>query len=151
LYEKYLIVTMKSPTFALCALLMCVGCASPRQTGGGDAVIIDFGPGRTVVQINKKIWTGFLGSEGHVGDRPYTCYAALEGAGPIFTNPRFEELSPFHSIGTITLDPEHNSVTVNMRRVKSKPGEPQKTARTPANGTYKISSVRKPQPGESWF
>jgi hypothetical protein len=132
---------------------LCAGCtATPRTSPTDHAVLIEISPGKSLLEISKRRWAGIWGREGFQGYRNFTYWAALDGDGPVFNNPHFLEFSPeIQSVGTITLDREHNRVTVNMRRVQPKPGKPDGTEPSPANGTFIIHSIRKANRGESWF
>ena len=112
-----------------------------------EAVLIDFGAGRLLLKINKREWAGLWGPEGYVGYRYRTYYAGLEGDGPFYTDPPYEELSDYkHFVGTITIDRERNRVIVKIKRVMLG-----RETTDPGSGTYAIKTVRKPGPHETWF
>src|SRR4051812_34310944 len=121
-----------------------VGCAGTRDPYGHDrADLVEIEAGKTLLAINHREWGGLLGPHGYIGYRSNGYLTALEGSGPVFINPHFLDNPPFiPCIGTITLDREHNKVTVNMRRIVSKPEEPVRTKPHPANGTFTIESVK---------
>jgi hypothetical protein len=76
---------------------------------------------------------------------PAEYWAVLEGSGPVFRNPRFQDIPPRHPVrGTITLDREHHTVSVSMRWVLSEAerGRPEVAISHPANGTYDFGSIR---------
>jgi hypothetical protein len=129
------------------------GCTAASRTSPTDcAVLIDISLGKSLLEISNRRWAGIWEREGFQGCRNYTYWAALDGNGPVFRNPHFREFSPeIQSVGTITLDREHNRVAVNMRRLQPKPGKPDRTEPSPANGTFIIHSIRKANRGESWF
>ena len=127
------------------------GCASFRNSHD-HCVLIEKSPGKLLLAITKPQWGGVFGPHGYVGYETIGYWAALEGSGPVFVNPHFQDNpSRFHCIGTITLDREHNRVTVNMRRMVSDIGKAERTKPHPANGTYTIESVRKARHDENWF
>jgi hypothetical protein len=137
----------------LCTLLVAAlsGC-STTTTSNDHVALIEVGPGKLLLSVVKKERVGIWGPEGYVASRRAGYWAALEGSGPVFTNPHFQDdSSDLHCVGTITLDREHSMVTLNMQRVISEPGKPQRTKQHPANGIYVIESTRKARPEESWF
>lgn len=129
----------------------CVG-ASNRHVCDG-AQLIEHGAAGTELRFCHRYWGGILGPHGYVGYQTTGFGAALEGVGPTFTNPRFQDNPPdFQCVGSITLDLEHNRVVVAMWRVIPVPGKPDRKKAHPANGTYRIESVRKAMPDEQqWF
>jgi hypothetical protein len=137
----------------LCSLLVAVlsGC-STTTTRNDHVTLIEVAPGKLLLAVVKREHVGIWGPEGYVASRRAGYWAALEGSGPMFTNPHFQDdSSDLRCVGTIALDREHSMVTLNMQRVVSEPGKPQRTKHHPANGTYVIESIRKARPGESWF
>ena len=120
----------------------CTGRSGPESRDG--AILIEQGPSQTELRFWKHSWGGIVGVHGYVGYVTYSCAAALDGSGPIFRNPKFLDNPPdFRCVGTITLDRRRNEVIVEMRRLISKPGEPEQGKAHPANGKYRIESVRK--------
>lgn len=121
----------------LLATLVLSGCASPGPGSNATLYVRTDKPGKALLDINCHQWDGFWGPEGYTGYRYLTYWATLDGTGPVFHNPHFEDMPPdFRCIGDIILDMEHHEVTLRMRRIISKPGESQRTVRHPANGTY---------------
>jgi hypothetical protein len=106
-----------------------------------------------VEQETNEIELKIFGSDGYIGFQTVGYGAALIGIGPVFTNPLFQDNpAHFRCIGTITLDREHKRVVVNMRRIISDPGQPERTVSHPANGTYDIDIVRPAASDEQqWF
>lgn len=137
----------------LTCLFAISGCASKAKSDSSDhAVLIEIEPGKVLLSVNKKIWKGLWGPEGYIGYQRISYWAALNGSGPVFVNPHFQDNpSGFHCVGTIVVDRDHNLVTLDMRRVVSKSSQPDRTAPHPANGHYQIDTIRKPQQGENWF
>ena len=137
------------PALALC-LTSCVGQGPGLRHDAAE--LIEIAPDKTLANITKREWAGFWGPEGYVGYKVYGYTAALSGDGPVFVDPHFVDNPPsFHCVGTITLDRDHKRITVNLRRVVSKEGEPETTKPHPANGEYLIESVRKPGKDDAWF
>jgi len=130
-----------------CTVVLFSGCAAkpPNQT-----VLLEVDPGKHLLGIAIERWEGW-GPEGYAGYHSSSYWAALEGDGPIFVNPRLVGGAGDRCIGTITLDKEHNDVTINMMRIVSAPGGPLRTTPHPANGTHKIDLVRKATSYEKWF
>jgi len=137
----------------LSALLVAAlsGC-STTTARNAHVALIEVAPGKLLLSVVKEEHVGIWGPEGYVGSRRAGYWAALEGSGPVFTNPHFQDdSSDLRCVGTIALDREHSLVTLNMQRVVSEPGKPQRTKQHPANGTYVIETTRKARPEESWF
>jgi len=130
-----------------------VACVGPKSSGQREhAVVIRKGPGKLLLSITKQEWRGVYGEHGYEGYRTVGYWAALEGPGPTFANPHFQDNpSGFRCTGTITLDLERMSVTVDMRRIVSGLGEPERTKPHPANGTYSIEEIRDAKLEEAWF
>jgi hypothetical protein len=133
--------------------MLLFGCASSRNSDPQDhCTLIESGPEKLLLAVNPREWGGFWGIHGYIGYEHIGYWAALAGPGPEFINPHFQDNpASFRCIGTITLDREHNKVTLNMRRIVSEAGSPQRTKPHPANGTYSIELIRKAKPDESWF
>jgi hypothetical protein len=140
-------------------ILVCVitiaggGCAIEKgDTSSTHCILVEKEPGKLLLGFSKREWGGFYGPEGYVGYRYVGYWAALEGDGPEYVNPHFQDNpSEFKCVGTITLDKGQNEATVKMQRVVSKEGEPERTTPHPANGTYHIEIVRKAKSYEHWF
>ncbi len=130
-----------------------VGCLSSKDSKQREhVVLIRKAHGKQLLSIAKRERVGIWGPDGYVGYRTAGYWAALDGNGPTFVNPHFQDdSSDFRCIGTITLDTEHRKVTIQMRRVLSMPGEPERTQPHPANGTYSIETIRDARPEEAWF
>ena len=130
--------------------LTFVSCVGPGQRV--HITLIRKAPGKQLLSIAKQQRVGIWGPEGYVGYRTVGYWAALEGNGPTFVNPHFQgDSSELPCIGTITLDIAHGKVTILMRRIVSKLGEPERTEPHPVNGTYNIEGVRNANPEETWF
>ncbi len=130
-----------------------VGCVSFKDSKQGDhVVLIRKAPGKQLLSIAKRERVGIWGPDGYVGYRTAGYWVALDGNGPTFVNPHFQDdSSDFRCNGSITLDIEHRKVKVEMRRIVSKPGASERTKPHPANGTYTIEDIRDARPEESWF
>jgi hypothetical protein len=103
---------------------------------------------RMQVLICADVWRGqFFTPEGPRWVENYLYYwVTLRGRGPDYIDPIFHKNSPIPSephVGTITVDQQKREVTINLRRVVSKPGEPQRTEPSPANGTYPIKKTNR--------
>jgi len=148
---------MRSETkhaIAFLLLAMLTGCIGSRDRHVCDnAELIEQGPGETELRFCHRDWGGVMGPHGYVGYQTTSYGAALEGSGPTFTNPIFQDNPPdFKCTGSITLDREHNRVVVAMWRIISAPGEPDRRQAHPANGTYSIISTRSARRDEQqWF
>ncbi len=130
-----------------------VGCLSSKDSKQREQVVlIRKAPGKQLLSIAKRERVGIWGPDGYVGYRTAGYWAALDGNCPTFVNPHFQDdSSDFRCIGTITIDTEHRKVTIQMRRVLSMPGEPERIQPHPANGTYSIETIRDARPEEAWF
>jgi hypothetical protein len=137
-------------TAATAIICLLPGCAGTRDNSNHEhADLIVYGPGHVDIEITKRSWAGFWGPEGYVGYQDEHYAAGLRGSGPAFVNPTFIDNPPsFRCVGTIILDREHNKIVVDMRRIVSKSGEPEKAKPHPANGTYLIKTMREARPGE---
>ncbi|HVV71338.1 MAG TPA: hypothetical protein VHI52_07545 [Verrucomicrobiae bacterium] len=130
------------------ALLSCKTSEDART----HVTLIQVSDNRSLLSIAIGERVGIWGPEGYVRSRTAGFWAALEGAGPVYINPHFQDdSSDFPCIGSITVDRDHNKVTLDMHRVLSKPGEATRTKPHPANGTYGIEAIRKARPEEAWF
>jgi hypothetical protein len=138
---------MKLVSFLCIVSSLFIGCATTSSSERDEAILIDFGRGRLMLQINKLEWAGLWGAEGYIGYRYRTYYAGLEGGGPVYADPPYEEISDCsHFLGTITIDRERNRVIVKIKRVNRG-----RETTDPGSGTYAIKTVRKPGPHETWF
>ncbi len=154
LLSEKLGVPLKNLIISLVLLSMAsVGCVSSEDSKQREhVVLIRKAPGKQLLPIAKRERVGIWGRDGYVGYRTAGYWAALDGNGPTFVNPHFQDdSSDFRCIGTIKLDIEHSKVTIQMRRVVSMPGEPERTKPHPANGTYSIEAIRDARPEEAWF
>lgn len=133
--------------------VLCVGCVSAKnKTQNGQVALVLFAPGKQLLSIAKREKVGIWGPEGYVGSRTAGYWAALEGDGPVFVNPHFQDdSSDLPCVGTIALDMARRTVTLDLHRVVSRPGEAKRTKPHPANGMYHIETVRDARPGEAWF
>ena len=90
------------------------------------------------------------GPDGYTGHHKVTYWAALAGSGPTFVNPHFADVpQEYHCIGAINVDLDHKLVSIDMRRIVSKPGEPEETRPHPANGVHRIEKIR--DDNHSWW
>ena len=138
--EQYMLMRASQLAF-FCLIILLSGCATKHPD---NVRLLETQPGRMLLDINKSRWEGFVGPDGNPGYMYRVYCATLEGDGPTFINPPFEDSpSDFKCVGTITLDRAHKLVTVDMRRITSAPGQPQQTRPHPANGTYKIDFIGK--------
>jgi hypothetical protein len=136
----------------LVMVLTLAGCAGDRTADGAFHVtLVKKGPGKMTLEITRHEQVIVTGPDGYMGSRKVTYWAALAGDGPTFVNPHFAD-SPteYHCIGSITLDTSHELVSIDMRRIVSKPGEPEETAPHPANGVYHIEKMKESK-REWWF
>src|SRR5260221_13589992 len=89
--------------FALAAGILSSCTTSPRECD--HAILFESGPGKLLLAVSRTQWEGFWGPEGYIGNQQTGYWAALEGGGPVFINPHFQDNpSTFHCVGTITLD-----------------------------------------------
>ena len=137
-------------SLAIVALVAGACVASKDADRRVHVVLIRKAPGKHLLAISKREWGGVLGPHGFVGYISVGYWAALEGSGPIFVNPHFQDNpSEFQCTGVITLDIEHKRVKVEMRRVAPERGGVEKAH--PAHGTYTIETIRDSGPDEAWF
>lgn len=121
---------------AISAMMGCSGPNSRLQNRHAILYVFDDNPGKRMLAITGRQWRGIWGPEGWVGYENSGYWITLEGNGPVYKNPRFQDNPPdFQCIGEVTLDSQHHQVTIEMRRVISKPDEPIRTTPHPANGT----------------
>lgn len=87
-------------------------------------------------------WLGVVTVHGYGGyAHGIDCWAALIGKGPVYVDPIFHENAPIPPQtyrGTITIDREHQQAIIDLRRVISNPGDPERLEAISANGTYPI-------------
>lgn len=69
----------------------------------------------------------------------------LHGRGPVYRQFEVSRHGPAASsvphLGTVTIDPKHQWVVIDLQEVVSKPGEPRRTEPCGANGRYPVESV----------
>lgn len=137
-------------------LMVAMGLAGCRARQMPDqdyhVVMLRHGPGKVVLEITRHTPQMVGGEEGYKIQKRVTYKAALAGNGPTFENPHFADNPPeYHCVGTISLDLEHDMVRIEMRRIVSKPGEPEETEPHPANGMYQIEKIKKAGATDWWF
>lgn len=101
--------------------------------------------GRMQVLVRADVWRGIFTIHGFGGYAHNIYYwATLTGDGSYYTDPVLHQNSPIprevHR-GTITVDRIGKRVVIDLKRVVSKPGEPEKLESSPANGTYPIKKT----------
>jgi len=134
-------------TLLLLVLTGCTGTGNPKPHDYADLIV--YGPEKMDVLITHQQWGGIWGPEGYIGYEQGHYRAALRGPGPTFIDPKFQDNPPSTAcVGSITLDREHKRLAIDMRRIVSRPGEPQRTKAHPASGTYVIESTRHAKIGE---
>ena len=135
----------------ICVLLAFSGCKTSKDEQT-HVTLIQLSADKSLLAIAKPERVGIIGPDGYVGWRTAGYWAALQGPGPVYDNPHFQDdSSDLPCIGRITLDRGHNEVTIDMKRVVSKSGGMEQTKPHPANGTYVIEQTRTARPGEAWF
>jgi hypothetical protein len=83
--------------FSSLILSLMTGCTGPAHPKTHDgAILIEQGTGEVELRFWKRSWGGIFGVHGWVGYVTYSYAAALEGSGPIFTNPKFQDNPGFH-------------------------------------------------------
>jgi len=116
--------------------------ATVEASGPGKLIPVPEIPGSLCLEICSTSWEPLLGVDGPGGRRTgYEYWSILEGDGPVFKNPVLHENGfsrPFVNLGTITIDKKSRKVVIDLRRVVSKPDEPERTEPSPANGTYPL-------------
>ena len=127
------------------AMILCftviVACAESRAEPQKYATLENLATDKVKLEIKDTRWTPLVGPSGFGGNKESLYFwATLEGAGPVYQNPELHENGPnfYQSLGTITVDRKKGTVTIELNRVLSKAGEPQRTEPSPANGTYAI-------------
>jgi hypothetical protein len=147
--------TMLHYTMAMLSLVLFLGCAyvPPSQDKTQwyatlDKVHWNSADGKPAsdkicLQINSPYWEPLLGPDGFGGKREMPLYFSyLEGIGPEYRDPEFGTASSpslkSRHLGTIMVDKQNKRVIIDLQRVVSKPGEPQRTEPSPANGTYPL-------------
>lgn len=113
------------------------------ENGGPEKLIpVSKKSGEICLQISATSWYPLVGPDGFGGPREgYMYWTNLSGEGPVYRDPEFNESDRLHQSnyrGTIAIDKKHNRVVIDLQRIVSKPGEPEKLEPSPANGTYPI-------------
>jgi hypothetical protein len=145
---------MRGISISLVILAICViGCATTKRADKNVHVtLIRKAPGKQLLAITRDEWGGLWGAHGYIGYERVGYWAALEGTGPVYVNPHFQDSpSDFKCVGTITINQQTNSVTIEMERIVSGSRQPQETIPHPINGRYVIDSIRDARPEEGWF
>jgi hypothetical protein len=110
--------------------------------GPGKHSPVSKSPGTICLQICSTNWEPLFGPDGLGGPREgYDVWTNLQGEGRIYRDPELHESNlarPFPARGTIRMDEAHKKVIVDLQRIISKPGEPEKLEASSANGTYPI-------------
>lgn len=134
-------------------VMLLAGCAGYNSADNSFHVkLVRNAPEKMMLEISRQEPFAVAGSDGYVGHHKVTYWAALAGTGPTFVNPHFAD-SPaeYHCLGSITVDLDHSLVSINMRRIVSKPGEPEQAEPHPANGVHRIEKIRNSKHDEWWF
>src|SRR3954470_1888817 len=102
-------------TFAIACWFGCAGRGSAPESEHVD--IVEHTPSKFTLLISKREWGGITGPHGYVGNEIRHYKAELNGTGPTFINPRFQDNPPDNKcVGKIILDGPHSTVTLDMRR-----------------------------------
>jgi len=103
--------------------------------------------GKFQVLLCTKEWLGVLTPEGYGGSARNVYYwATLQGPGPEYLNPLLHENSGAPArehYGHIVVDRKRNQVLIDLMKVVSGVGEPERRESSPANGTYPIKKYSK--------
>ena len=136
--------------FILVLAAALAGCAMPKDNDF-HVTLVQQGPDKAMLEISRREPVVVTGPDAYTAQHKVTYSAALAGAGPTFVNPHFSDVPPeYHCVGSISLDLEHEMVSINMQRIVSKPGQPQETEPHPANGLHRIEKIREEKHGW-WF
>jgi hypothetical protein len=144
---------MKTILILFCGIILA-GCASWPKPDDTDfhVKLVRKGPEKMLLEVWRREQIVVPGPDGYTGHHKVTYWAALAGGGPTFVNPHFADVpQEYHCIGTINVDLDHKLVSIDMRRIVSKPGEPQETQPHPANGVHRIEKITHGKPGDWWF
>lgn len=130
---------------ALLTLVLLMGCQTQASEAERYAELRSDSSGRVQVLIRADVWRGIFTIHGFGGYAHNIYYwATLKGEGPDYRDPVFHQNAPIpreiHR-GTITVDGKKKQVVIDLKRVVSKPGEPEKLEPSSANGTYPIKKV----------
>lgn len=133
---------------ALLALVVLMGCQIRADEPDRYAELRTDSLGRTQVLIRADVWRGIFtihGFGGYVHNIYY--WTTLKGEGTDYHDPVFNvnglASEQFIHRGTITVDRKNKRVAIDLKRVVSKPGEPEKLEPSPANGTYPIKKTNR--------
>lgn len=146
---------MRHPALILITILLA-GCSYvPPSENKADwfATVENGGPGKLTpverkvgtlcLKINVTEWVPLLGPDGLGGRRTgYRYWTILEGNGPVFRDPDLHQSDRLHSFnhrGTITIDEKGRKVIIDLQKIVSKPGEPERLEPSPANGSYPLT------------
>ena len=113
------------------------------ENGGPDKLMpVSEAPSRVCLEIKSKYWLPLLGPDGPGGSREsIEFWTNLEGEGPVYRDTDLIDNNPTeetHNRGTITIDKKKKKVIIDLQRIISKPGEPEKTEPNRANGAYHL-------------
>jgi hypothetical protein len=134
----------------LAVAMALAGCATPKDDDF-HVTLVREAPDKAKLEIFRREEVIVTGPDGYTAEHKVTYSAALVGPGPTFVNPHFTDVpKEYHCVGSISLDLEHEMVSINMQRVVSKPGQPQETEDHPANGLHRIEKIKDETHGW-WF
>lgn len=140
-------------SFLVIVLLALSGCATPKPKDVSFHVtLLRKGPGKILLELARREPITVPGPDGYTGWHKVSYWAALAGDGPTYFNPHFADVpQEYHCTGQIVLDLDHRLISVDMHRIVSKPGEPERTEPHPANGVHPIEKIKNGHPGDWWF
>ena len=96
---------MKNVYFILICMLAMAGGGCVTEKGDASntqCILVEKEPGKLLLGVSKREWGGLYGPEGYVGHHYVAYWAALEGAGPQYVNPHFQDNpSEFKCIGKL--------------------------------------------------
>src|SRR2546423_15444304 len=77
---------------ALILLVVLTGCTSTAERKEcKSADLVEYSPTERELRYCKRLWGGIVGPDGYVGFKSVGYLALLEGPGPVFVNPRFQD------------------------------------------------------------
>jgi len=125
-----------------CCLMGCSSCGASEKYAEmkvGDN-------GRLQVLIWEDVWQGLFTSHGFGGYIHNMYYwSTLSGDGPVYVNPKLNKnglrSEQYEHRGTITVDQKDKKLIIDLQRIVSKAGEPERLEPSPANGTYRIKKI----------
>lgn len=121
--------------------------ATLENGGPGKLTPISQVVGTVYLEIAAILWDPIIGPDGFGGPREgYFFWSNLAGEGPVYRDPELHEnglLHPYRHRGTITIDKKDMKVIIDLQRVVSKTGEPERLEPSPANGTYPVKRWKK--------